>query len=376
MCRAARRCALCLSKRRLCRLYPPRPRPSVPAAAGRRKGAARPCGMGLRVPLPDVVAMQTRQPNLEGAGEIPLRRLVKEALRMRLSRIIVGEVWQEECLNLFISLNSGCRNLPTAHGLGQFFALLAGARAQFSQLRGVLNPASEPTPIPCDNQYGDAHLPGYFGGLHDLVSASLTGARSGPSPHIALIAAVSLAVGPGSLIYRLKPHVARLRARVGGFLELDIELRGPPASGATELESSTGAPTPEIGTGPSFRAVRRRAVRIDCSCVPQLNGPAAASSGSPACRARCPGEGGPWIMSHMLALTSARGPVAPARAGVPRSRRVSGDEHPDHRCGHHPAAGPAEEPDPGLFAPSPRRTRLNTELTRPSGSASSTASAT
>ena len=35
------------------------------------------------MPLPDAVSMQTRQPNLEGAGEIPLRRLVKEALRMR-----------------------------------------------------------------------------------------------------------------------------------------------------------------------------------------------------------------------------------------------------------------------------------------------------
>jgi pilus assembly protein CpaF len=54
----------------------------------------------LRVPLPDVVAMQTRQPNLEGAGEIPLRRLVKEALRMRPSRIVVGEVRREECLDL------------------------------------------------------------------------------------------------------------------------------------------------------------------------------------------------------------------------------------------------------------------------------------
>ena len=54
----------------------------------------------LRVPLPDVVAMQNRQPHLEGAGEIPLRRLVSEALRMRPSRIVVGEVRQEECLDL------------------------------------------------------------------------------------------------------------------------------------------------------------------------------------------------------------------------------------------------------------------------------------
>ncbi len=52
----------------------------------------------MRIPLPDVVAMQTRQANLEGTGEIALRRLVKEALRMRPDRIIVGEVRQEECL--------------------------------------------------------------------------------------------------------------------------------------------------------------------------------------------------------------------------------------------------------------------------------------
>jgi pilus assembly protein CpaF len=66
----------------------------------------------LRVPLPDVVAMQTRQPNLEGAGEIPLRRLVKEALRMRPSRLVVGEVRQEECLDLLIALNSGLPKVP------------------------------------------------------------------------------------------------------------------------------------------------------------------------------------------------------------------------------------------------------------------------
>jgi pilus assembly protein CpaF len=69
----------------------------------------------LQVALPDVVSMQTRQANLEGTGDIPLRRLVKEALRMRPSRLIVGEVRQEECLDLVRSqlLISG---LPSCHG--------------------------------------------------------------------------------------------------------------------------------------------------------------------------------------------------------------------------------------------------------------------
>ncbi len=61
----------------------------------------------LKIPLPDVVSMQCRQPSLEGTGEIKLRRLVKEALRMRPSRIVVREVRQEESLDLLIALNSG-----------------------------------------------------------------------------------------------------------------------------------------------------------------------------------------------------------------------------------------------------------------------------
>jgi pilus assembly protein CpaF len=67
------------------------------------------------VPLPDVVSMQTRQPNLEGTGEVPLRRLVKEAMRMRPQRLIVGEVRQEECLDLLIALNSGLPGMCTIH---------------------------------------------------------------------------------------------------------------------------------------------------------------------------------------------------------------------------------------------------------------------
>ncbi|MGB9377540.1 MAG: ATPase, T2SS/T4P/T4SS family [Mycobacteriales bacterium] len=69
----------------------------------------------LQIDLPDVVAMQTRQANLEGTGEIQLRRLIKEALRMRPSRIIVGEVRQEECLDLLIALNSGLPGMCSIH---------------------------------------------------------------------------------------------------------------------------------------------------------------------------------------------------------------------------------------------------------------------
>jgi pilus assembly protein CpaF len=69
----------------------------------------------LKIPLRDVVGLQCRQPSLEGTGEVPLRRLVKEALRMRPSRIIVGEVRQAESLDLLIALNSGLPGMCSLH---------------------------------------------------------------------------------------------------------------------------------------------------------------------------------------------------------------------------------------------------------------------
>ena len=65
--------------------------------------------------LPDVVQMQTRSANLQGEGEIPLRRLIKESLRMRPSRVIVGEVREAEALDLLIALNSGLPGMGTLH---------------------------------------------------------------------------------------------------------------------------------------------------------------------------------------------------------------------------------------------------------------------
>ena len=69
----------------------------------------------LDLDVRDLVAMQCRQPSLEGTGEITLRRLIKEALRMRPDRLIVGEVREAESLDLLIALNSGVPGMCTIH---------------------------------------------------------------------------------------------------------------------------------------------------------------------------------------------------------------------------------------------------------------------
>ena len=78
----------------------------------------------LKAPLPDIVALQTRQVGLEGTGQITLRHLVTEALRMRPNRIVVGEVRREEALDLLIALNSGVPGIIYDHV--HDYALAAG----------------------------------------------------------------------------------------------------------------------------------------------------------------------------------------------------------------------------------------------------------
>lgn len=69
----------------------------------------------LSVDAQDCVGMQCRQPSLEGTGEITLRRLIKEALRMRPDRLVVGEVREAESLDLLIALNSGLPGACSIH---------------------------------------------------------------------------------------------------------------------------------------------------------------------------------------------------------------------------------------------------------------------
>lgn len=69
----------------------------------------------IRLDHPDWVALQTRDASLEGTGEVPLRRLVREALRMRPTRLVVGEVRQAESLDLLVAMNSGMPSMATLH---------------------------------------------------------------------------------------------------------------------------------------------------------------------------------------------------------------------------------------------------------------------
>jgi pilus assembly protein CpaF len=61
----------------------------------------------LRVDHPQFISLQARQPNLEGTGSIGLERLVREALRMRPDRLVLGECRGGEVRELLAALNTG-----------------------------------------------------------------------------------------------------------------------------------------------------------------------------------------------------------------------------------------------------------------------------
>ena len=70
----------------------------------------------LRLNQPHVVSMESRPPNVEGAGEIKIRDLLRNALRMRPDRIIVGEVRGPEALDMLQAMNTGHEgSLTTLH---------------------------------------------------------------------------------------------------------------------------------------------------------------------------------------------------------------------------------------------------------------------
>ena len=70
----------------------------------------------LRLSQPHVIALESRPPNVEGRGEVTVRTLVRNALRMRPDRIIVGEVRGGEALDMLQAMNTGHEgSMSTAH---------------------------------------------------------------------------------------------------------------------------------------------------------------------------------------------------------------------------------------------------------------------
>jgi pilus assembly protein CpaF len=70
----------------------------------------------LQMQQPHVIRMETRPPNLEGAGEVTQRALVRNALRMRPDRIVIGEVRGGEAFDMLQAMNTGHEgSLTTIH---------------------------------------------------------------------------------------------------------------------------------------------------------------------------------------------------------------------------------------------------------------------
>ena len=61
----------------------------------------------LRLQQPHIVRLESRPPNIEGSGEVTIRDLVRNALRMRPNRIVVGEVRGGEALDMLQAMNTG-----------------------------------------------------------------------------------------------------------------------------------------------------------------------------------------------------------------------------------------------------------------------------
>jgi pilus assembly protein CpaF len=101
----------------------------------------------LRLAQPHVVRLESRPPSIEGRGEVSIRDLLRNALRMRPDRIVIGEVRGAEALDLLTALNTGHEGaLSTVHANSpedalrrlETLALMAGVELPHAVVREQL----------------------------------------------------------------------------------------------------------------------------------------------------------------------------------------------------------------------------------------------
>jgi pilus assembly protein CpaF len=104
----------------------------------------------LRLQQPHVISLEARPPNVEGRGEVTIRDLVRNSLRMRPDRIIVGEVRGAETLDMLQALNTGHEgSLVTVHANSaddaihrlETLATMSDLQLPFEALRDQINNA-------------------------------------------------------------------------------------------------------------------------------------------------------------------------------------------------------------------------------------------
>jgi pilus assembly protein CpaF len=104
----------------------------------------------LRLRQGHVVRLEARPANVEGRGEVTIRQLVRNALRMRPDRIVIGEVRGGEALDLLMALNTGHEgSLTTIHANSpedalrrlETLALMAGIALPHAAVREQIPPA-------------------------------------------------------------------------------------------------------------------------------------------------------------------------------------------------------------------------------------------
>jgi len=195
----------------------------------------------LRLAKPHVVGLEARPPNVEGRGEVTVRDLVRNALRMRPDRIIVGEVRGGEALDMLQAMNTGHDgSLSTAHANSprhalwrlETMALMSDVELPLAHVREQIASAVDVV----------VHMARLSDGRRVVMEVSVVdGVRDG-EPVVTQVFGFRPRIGPrGEFVSTgVVPDIADVLADRGVVLSDALFLPGPDGSGAMPEGMSTG----------------------------------------------------------------------------------------------------------------------------------------